>query len=108
MEFSKIIWCFQWGAELRVFGYCDRICTIRCELILNDAVVLSGGRNGRGRKFSGVRSADGRTGGPYEIRVSENDVETVRLTGVYGGEVWLAQDRAIWNIRWAEVNLPDT
>lgn len=82
---------FQWGAELRVFGYCDRICTIRCELILNDAVVLSGvaGTEEDGSFLVCVPPTE-EPGGPYEIRVSENDVETVRLTGVYGGEVWLA------------------
>ena len=82
---------FQWGAELRVFGYSDKSCTVKCELIKDGKVILDGvaGTCEDGSFLVCVPPTD-EPDGPFDIAVLENDEESLRITGAYAGEVWLA------------------
>ena len=82
---------FQWGAELRVFGYSDKTCVIRASLFKNGEEVSTGtcGTEQDGSFLICLEPVD-EPGGPYEIRVFENDLEVKKLVDVYAGEVWLA------------------
>ena len=82
---------FQWGAEIRVFGYCDRACVIRSYLYKDNEEISSA---------SCVTEQDGsflicldpvdEPGGPYELKVFESKTEAVAIKDAYAGEVWLA------------------
>ena len=82
---------FQWGAELRVFGYSDKTCVIRASLFKNGEEVSTGtcGTEQDGSFLICLEPVD-EPGGPYEIKVFENDLEVKKLVDVYAGEVWLA------------------
>ena len=82
---------FQWGAELRVFGFSDRTCVIRASLLKDGDEVATGtcGTEQDGSFLICLDPVD-EPGGPYEIKVYENDTEVKKLTDVYAGEVWLA------------------
>lgn len=82
---------FQWGAEFRIFGTCDSVRTIRCDLIKDGKTVLTGvaGTEDDGSFLVCVDPTD-EPGGPYELAVYEDDQEQIRLKNCYAGEVWLA------------------
>ena len=82
---------FQWGAELRVFGYSDKTCVIRASLIKDGDVVSTGtcGTEQDGSFLICLEPVD-EPGGPYEIKVFEDDIEVSKISDVYAGEVWLA------------------
>ena len=82
---------FQWGAELRVFGFCDKTCVIRASLVKGGDVVSTGtcGTEQDGSFLICLEPVD-EPGGPYEIKVFEDDIEVHKITDVYAGEVWLA------------------
>ena len=82
---------FQWGAELRVFGYSDKTCIIRCTLCKDGEMVSTGtcGTEQDGSFLVCLEPVD-EPGGPYEINIYEDDIEAISITDVYAGEVWLA------------------
>ena len=82
---------FQWGAELRVFGYSDKTCVIKCTLCKDGEEITSGtcGTEQDGSFLVCLEPVD-EPGGPYEIKVSEDDVESLQIRDAYAGEVWLA------------------
>ena len=82
---------FQWGAELRVFGYSDKTCVIRCSLIKDGDQVSTGtcGTEQDGSFLVCLEPVD-EPGGPYEIKIYEDDIEAREIKDAYAGEVWLA------------------
>ena len=82
---------FQWGAELRVFGCCDIDCTIKAVLFKDGEQVSSNTcRTEEDGSFLVCLEPVDEPGGPYELKVYENDVEECAITDAYAGEVWLA------------------
>ena len=82
---------FQWGAELRVFGFSDQNCVVRCALCKNGEEISTGtcGTEQDGSFLVCLEPVE-EPGGPYEIKVFENDKEVLKLNDAYAGEVWLA------------------
>ena len=79
---------FQWGAELRVFGYSDRTCIIKC-VLSKDTEVISLGTCGTETDGSFLVCLEPveEPGGPYEIRIYEDDTEACVIRDAYAGEV---------------------
>ena len=82
---------FQWGAELRIFGYCDKTCVIKA-VLYKDGKEVSKGTCGTEQDGSFLICLEPveEPGGPYEIKVFEHDLEQCVIKDVYAGEVWLA------------------
>ena len=82
---------FQWGAELRVFGCCDSNSVIRAALFKDGEEISSGtcGTEEDGSFLVCLEPVE-EPGGPYELKIFENDVEDRVITDAYAGEVWLA------------------
>ena len=82
---------FQWGAELRVFGFSDRTCVIRCSLIKDGEQISTGtcGTELDGSFLVCLEPVD-EPGGPYEILIYEDEYPAVEIDDAYAGEVWLA------------------
>ena len=82
---------FQWGAELRIFGYSDKTCVIRSTLLKDGEEICTGtcGTEQDGSFLVCLEPVD-EPGGPYEIEVFENDAKACTIKDVYAGEIWLA------------------
>ena len=82
---------FQWGVEIRIFGYSDKTCVIRSALFKDGEEISSGtcGTEQDGSFLVCMGPVD-EPGGPYEIKIYENDRKDRVIKDVYAGEVWLA------------------
>lgn len=82
---------FQWGAELRIFGNSDMPGVISAALVKdNDEISRASCQTEQDGSFLICLEPVDEPGGPYEIKIYENDVEVRTLSDVYAGEVWLA------------------
>ena len=82
---------FQWGAEIRVFGDSDKTGVIRSVLYKDGDEIASGNcTTEQDGSFLICMEPVDEPGGPYVIKVFEDDTEACVINDAYAGEVWLA------------------
>ena len=82
---------FQWGAEIRVFGNSDKTGVIRSVLYKDGDEIASGNcATEQDGSFLICMEPVDEPGGPYVIKVFEDDTEACVINDAYAGEVWLA------------------